>query len=398
VTLLYVAVGMTAASLAVYGAMMALFMRAMLARRAGGTRVLDRAPRVTIFKPLAGHDDDLEANLESFASIDYPSFEILLGVASASDPAYKIARGFLARHPDLVRLGARVVVTDPEAAINPKVAQLVGLERVATGELYVISDSNVRVRSGYLWSLVAELADERVGMVTSLFAGSGEQTLGAALENLQLCASSVPGYVAMNAVLTRPLTVGKSMAIRRRDLARLGGFHPVGDVLAEDFALGRRFLDAGFLVRTSLDTVENRNVGCSVMRTVERHTRWSKLRRALFPAGFAVEPILTPIVVASVAWAVAPPKLTAAILAVICLVQTATALCAVRVLRGQWLAWWYAPLEIVRSYLTFFCWLRAVASRRIEWRGHTFTLTRGSVIMPDVSLSERSGGRTRLAA
>ena len=104
----------------------------------------------------------------------------------------------------------------------------------------------------------------------------------AALENLQLSAHAAPGLLAMDAITSRPLTVGKSMAIRRRDLARLGGFRPVGGVLAEDHALGRRFLDAGFAARTTLDPVENRNVGCSFART-ERHTRWSKMRRSLFP-------------------------------------------------------------------------------------------------------------------
>jgi ceramide glucosyltransferase len=395
VNLVHIAVAMTAASLVLYGAMMALFMRAMLKRRAHPAATLARAPRVSIFKPLAGHDDDLEANLESFARIDYPSFEILLGVASPLDPAYSHAHRFATRHP---RICARIVITDPDAAINPKVAQLIGLERVATGELYVISDSNVRVHPGYLWSLAASLADERVGMVTSLFAGAGERTLGAALENLQLCASTVPGYVAMNAVSPRPLTVGKSMAMRRRDLVRLGGFAPVGDVLAEDHALGRRFLDAGFLVRTSLDTVENRNVACSFMRTVERHTRWSKLRRTLFPIGFAAEPILTPIVVASAAVGLTPSKVTAAILGATCVLQTASALVAVRLLRGRWLAWWYAPLEVIRSYVTLLCWLRASVSLRLEWRGHAFRLTRGSVIVRVDAESERSPGRARLAA
>jgi ceramide glucosyltransferase len=389
-----IAVAMTAASFALYGAMMALFVCAMLRRRHRPRVAVDRAPRVTIFKPLAGLDDDLEGNLESFAGIDYPSFEILLGVASVFDPAYAAARRFIDRNP---RVTARVVVTDPEAATNPKVAQLVMLDRVATGEIYVISDSNVRVSPAYLWSLVAELADERVGMVTSLFAGSGERTLGAALENLQICACTIPGYVAMNAVSPRPLTVGKSMAVRRRDLARLGGFLPVGDVLAEDYALGRRFLDAGFLIRTSLETVENRNVACSITRTFERHTRWSKLRRALVPSGFALEPILTPIVVATAAGVLAPGTATSGLLVGALVLQTALALIAVRLLRGQWLAWWYAPLEIIRSYVMLLCWLRACVSRRIEWRGHAFTLTRGSVIVR-TDAPERPASGARLAA
>ncbi len=275
VSLVHLAVALTAASLALYFTMMFLFARGMLGRRGQPKRQLDRAPRVSIFKPLAGRDDDLEDNLESFARIDYPSFELLLGVASVEDPAYAVARRFVARHR---RVDARVVLTDPDATFNPKVAQLVGLEQAATGEVYVVSDSNVRVQPEYLWSLVEQLADESVGMVTSLFAGTGERTLGAALENLQVCAHTAPGLVALEAVSDNPLTVGKSMAIRRRDLARLGGFRPVGQVLAEDYALGRRFFEAGFQARTSLEAVENRNVGCSIQRTLERHTRspsWS---------------------------------------------------------------------------------------------------------------------------
>ena len=394
-SLVHLAVALTAASLTLYSTMMLLFARGMLSRGRSPAKPVDRAPRVTILKPLAGKDDDLEANLESFARIDYPSFEILLGVASADDPAYPVARRFVARHS---RLGARVVLTDRDAAVNPKVAQLAGLEREATGEVYVISDSNVRVKPGYLWALVAELADERVGMVSSLFAGTGERTLGAALENLQLCCHAAPGLVATDAVSSRPLTVGKSMAIRRRDLARLGGFLPVGDVLAEDHALGRRFLDAGFLARTSLDAVENRNVGCSMARTLERHTRWSKMRRALSPVAFAVEPIMTPVVMASVGVVLAPGKLTVALLAGTCVAQTTAALVSVRALRGYWLPWRYLPLEIVRSYVGLFCWARACASRRIEWRGNAFLMTRGTRIVPVEGDGERASARARLAA
>jgi ceramide glucosyltransferase len=379
VSLVNLLVAATTASLALYVTMLALFARALTKRRGARAPQIDRAPRVTLFKPLAGSDDDLDGNLESFARIDYPSFEILFGVASPSDPAFAAVRRFIVKHP---RLDARLVVTDPHAAMNPKVAQLIGLEGLATGEVCVISDSNVRVAPTYLWSLVAELADERVGIVTSLFAGTGERTLGAALENLQLCAATAPGLAALAAVSRAPFTVGKSMAVRRRDLAVLGGFRPVGHVLAEDFVLGRRFLDAGLLAKTSFEVVENRNVVCSIARTIERHTRWAKMRRSLKPAMFVAEPVLTPIVVATVALALAPSKSTAALLAGVALVQTACALLAVRLLRGQSLAWWYAPLEVVRSYVTLLSWISAWASNRIAWRGHPFILRSGSVIVP----------------
>jgi ceramide glucosyltransferase len=391
-------VAATTLSLTLYGAMMFLFVRSMLSRasrRAVPPSARVGAPRVSILKPLAGYDDDLDANLESFARIDYPAFEILFGVSRPDDPAFPAARAFAARHPEL---DVKVCVTDPDAAMNPKVAQLVGLRAAAAGAVVVISDSNVRVPASYLESMVAGLDDARVGMVWSVFTGEGERTLGAALENLQICASTMPGIVALNAVSPRTLVVGKSMAFRVQDLDRMGGFGSVGDVLAEDYVLGRRFLDAGFLIRTSLDAVENRNVTGSLGTMIDRHTRWAKLRRSLLPQGFVFEPIMTPIVVGTVGLVVAPSLETAGAFAAACLVQTCAAMVAVFAARGRWLAWWNAPLEIVRSYVLVLCWARACVSRRIAWRGHPFTLQSGSVIVPLPASQGRSSGRTRLAA
>ncbi len=189
VVFLGLAVAITTTSLVLYGTMMVLFIVAMRRRARLGTLPSPTAsPRVSILKPLAGEDDDLVENLESFARLAYPAFEILFGVASVTDPAYAIASAFVSRHPEVA---ARLVLTAPEAAINPKVAQLVGLESVATGEICVISDSNVRVSPTYLSSLVRELDDQTVGMVTSLFVGTGERTIGAAIENLS-CARPRP--------------------------------------------------------------------------------------------------------------------------------------------------------------------------------------------------------------
>lgn len=380
------AIALTGASVVLYGAMMSIFVVAMRrardrlreSRRARAFAPNKAGPRVTVFKPLAGYDDDLEENLESFARLDYPDFEILIGVAAGADPALPLAHRFAARHRDL---RIRIVSTDPDAARNPKVAQLLGLETVATGEIYVISDSNVRVEPDYLWPLVNELADDRVGIVSNVFAGTGEQTAGAAIENLQLCAATTAGIVAMGVATGRVLTVGKSMAVRRRSLGAIGGFRSVGEVLAEDHLLGRRFLEAGFEPRMCLSVVENRNVAGSIRRSFERHTRWAKLRRSLDPRAFAAEPILCPIVIASIAVAFSPSPLSAGLYAAIVIGQTACALTAMRVLRGHALRARYWPLEVVRSYVVLFCWIRACFSRRIDWRGHSFELGPGSVIV-----------------
>jgi ceramide glucosyltransferase len=370
----------TATALALYLVMMVTFARAVLSkRRAGEGEPLERAPRVSIYKPLAGADDDLAGNLASFAAIDYPSYEVLFGVASATDPAAAVARAFLQAHP---KVCARLVLTDPSVAVNPKVAQLLALDRRATGDIVVISDSNVRVPPSYLWPLARALAEPEVGLVTNIFVGTGERSIGAALENLQLGSVTAPGVVAASRLLKEPLTIGKSMAMRRRDVARLGVLHAVTDVLAEDHVLGRVFLNAGFAVRTSLETVENRNVACSLRRTLERHSRWAKMRRSITPVGFALEPFLSPLTIASVVAVLAQSRLSLAVVLVAALLQTTFAFAAIKMLRGRTLAWYYAPLELVRTYVTLACWARAWCSRRIAWRGHEFLLAEGSAIVP----------------
>jgi ceramide glucosyltransferase len=348
-----------------------------LARRARGRRPR-REVLVSILKPLAGAEAELAENLASFAHLE-GRYEILFGVASADDAAVGPARAFMARYP---KVAARLLVTDPEAAVNPKVAQLMGLLAAAKGEVVVVSDSNVRVPRDYLTALCCELERPGVGLVTSLIGGTGERNLGAALENLQLGAVIAPAVATSQLVLQRPLTVGKSMAMYRRDAVRIGALDRVADLLAEDYVLGRVFAEAGLEVRTSYVAVENRNVRSSLRRVVERHTRWAKMRRAISPATFFLEPLMAPVAVATPAFVLAPCRTTAVLLLTSALVQTAGAWVTTRVLRGRWLAARYLPLEIARTFVLLFCWAMACASRRVSWRGHAFQLGKDSRITP----------------
>lgn len=64
------------------------------------------------------------------------------------------------------------------------------------------------------------------------------------------------------------------------------------------------------------------------------------------------------------------------------LLQIALGQLALRALRGRALPWYYAPLDVMRAYVALACWVRALVSRRVTWRGHAFILGPGSELVP----------------
>jgi ceramide glucosyltransferase len=142
----------------------------MLARHLARRTPAPRArPPISILKPLCGLDDELADNLAVFAALPYPDYEVVLGVASAADPAYVVAAETVRRWPSRFRL----VIQRGAPGLNPKVNQLLGLAQEARAEILVVSDSNTRVPAGYLDEIASCFEDPTVGLVTHAIAGSG---------------------------------------------------------------------------------------------------------------------------------------------------------------------------------------------------------------------------------
>jgi ceramide glucosyltransferase len=330
-------------------------------------------PPVTILKPLCGADAELANNLESFFEQDYPSYELVFGVRDPNDPALAVVAQLERRDP---HVPCRVIVHGGGGGINPKVDNLVGMLPHATCDLLLISDSNVRAPRHYLSELVDTYHQSpNVGLVTNLFAGSGENTLGAALENVQLNGFCAAG-AALPTLLGDALVVGKSMFFSRREFEKLGGFARVANVLAEDFVIGKMYQHAGRRVCIAPTVLENVTTTMTLKNFLDRHLRWSMLRWRLRPLAALLEPLTSPLVLLPLAvWLGGSAGITWAI-----------SMLALRdvggwiALRGFSRAWLPALLSPLRELLILAVWIRAPFKRHVTWRGHRVRLGAGTLL------------------
>ena len=337
----------------------------------GGSRP---AP-VSVLKPLNGADSGLYENLRSFFEQDQLDLELVFGVTDANDAALAVVARLQGEFPNLP---CQVVVHDgAAAALNPKVNNLLGMLPRARYDLVLISDSNVRAPKHYVSELarVHEAAGARAGIVTNLFAGNAENTLGGALENVQLngfCAagSALPTLVGDAAV------IGKSTLFSRSMLDRLGGLSRLSCVLAEDFILGKMFQNAGLRVIIAPTVLESPNAGLTPRAAFARHLRWSMLRWRLRPTAALLEPLTSPLLVLPFAWQLFG---SAALLWFV-------ALLAVRdvggwvTLRGWRRAWLPLLLGPIRELVAPFAWALGTFKRHVSWRGQRLRISAGTLL------------------
>jgi ceramide glucosyltransferase len=329
-------------------------------------------PPVSVLKPLCGNDPGLRQNLESFFRQDHPNCELIFGVTDERDAALDVVRELARAFP---HVACRIIVHAGTGALNPKIDNLLGMLPHARHDLALVSDSNVRAPAHYVRELAQIYALERPGLVTNLFAGVGEASLGAALENVQLSGFCAAG-IALPTLLGDALLVGKSALFSRRRLERLGGLRKLSDVLAEDYVMGKTFAHAGGRIIVAPTVLENVTGSMTLRTMLERQLRWTMMRFRLLPIAAALEPVASPLVLLPLAWLLLGPWAIA----------WAAAMLAVRDL-GGWLVLrgrtrWYLPLLLapLREVLVLATWCVAPLKHRVSWRGKRFRLGAGTLL------------------
>jgi ceramide glucosyltransferase len=231
-------------------------------------------PPVSILKPLKGTDPEMYESFRSYCLQDYANYEIVFGVSNTSDPAIPSVEALRKQFPER---SIQLVVCPKILGANVKVSNLEQMVQAARYEYLIVNDSDIRVEPDYLRRIVPPLADGTTGMVTCLYRGVAADTLGSRLEALGISTDFCAGVIAAR-LLEGGLSfgLGSTLAFRRDDLKKIGGFESMADFLADDYELGNRISRLGLKVVLSDVVVETHLPAYDFRGFLAHQMRWAR--------------------------------------------------------------------------------------------------------------------------
>jgi ceramide glucosyltransferase len=355
------------------------------AERSGPAAASQLRPRVTILKPVHGDDPALEDNLHSFCAQDYAPFDVVFGVLDAADPALGAIRRIAAEFAG----STTVVAGDGVVRFrNPKIATLAAMIAHATGDLLVISDSDMRVTPDYLDAVVAPFADARVGAVTCMYRGEpAANDPASVLGAMWITEQFAPSVLVANALEPLTYCFGSTMAVRREALDAIGGLPALGDHLADDHTLGRLIAGRGHRVALADYVVTNVVAEPSLRGLFEHELRWARTIRTVRAASYPGIALTYPVPLALLHLALTRNRaraLPAVVLALLARVALGRAAQGVFAERSTFEARRRpSPLLIpLRDALGIVVWAWGLTGRAVRWRDDALRVSEHGALEP----------------
>jgi ceramide glucosyltransferase len=339
------------------------------------------APPVSLLKPLDGAEPNLEAHIESFFNQNYPYFEILFCARSATDAGLEIARSISARYP---HIPARFLSTGEVTYINAKVSSLELMDAAARHDIFIISDSDVRVAPNYIREVIAPFADEKVGAVTCLYRGVADQGLWSMLEAAGMSVEMTSGVLTANLLEGMKFALGPTMAVRRSCVQRMGGFGVLGPYCSDDFLLGAQVAAQGKTVVLSHHVIDHIILNLSFAASLRHQIRWMKSTRFSRPLGHLGTALTFSVPFGFLACltgiAMHRPIFGLSLLAY----SVVNRMILAALVGSQAVQERHLPRTIllypVRDFLGFCCWAASYLGSTILWRGRRYRLSRGGLM------------------
>jgi ceramide glucosyltransferase len=348
-------------------------------------------PAISLFKPLHGDEEGLEANLRTFFEQDYlrhgaavaensvSRMELLFCARSEADEGLEIARRVAADYPEIT---SKFVTSGAPWAANAKVCSLAAMAKVATHDLWAISDSDVRVSRDYLRRIVLPFAEEQVGCSTCLYRGVVlKGGLWSQLEAVGMTIEMSSGICADSLVEPVRFALGPTMVTRRACVEEMGGFESMADYCADDFVLGNRIAKNGHKVVLSGHAIDHMVLQADFVDSMSHQVRWMKSTRFSRPKGHFGTGLTFGVPFGVMAWVGAlllglPVVGWCALLGSV-LGRIVQAWVVGRYVVRERRIWTAMILFPLRDLIGPLIWALSYASNRIQWRGEIYELVEG---------------------
>jgi ceramide glucosyltransferase len=362
-------------------------------RREPAQQFPEYTPPVSLLKPVCGLDFGSYENFASFCRLEYPAYEILFAVNDERDPAVPVIQRIIADFPER---RIRLLVGAEQIGTNRKVNNLARLALEAQHEVLVLTDGDVRVGSRYLREVVAPLADQKTGAVTSFYRGIAERNLWAEIEAVGVSSDFFAGVLMAGWTEGIRFALGASIATTTEWLGKMGGFKAIADTLADDYELGRRIATAGGEVILSQETVWTMYPAETVRGFWNHQLRWARTIRLCRPFSYVgllftqgLPWVLLAAMIAPAAW-VATAYLLAYLILRLAMAWT-VGVWGVRddVLRRRL---WLVPL---RDALYFLVWLASFGSNQVNWGSAEYVIRNGKMARLAESARTEANGATQ---
>jgi ceramide glucosyltransferase len=322
--------------------------------RGGATR---STQPVSILKPIRGADPFLREAIRSHTVLS-GEYEFLCGVADSHDAALPL----LGEFPSV-----RVIESHTQA-LNAKVGVLADLAAAARYAVLIVNDADIRVEPDYLARVSAPLSDPSVGLVTCLFRTKGT-TFASRFEGLGVSTEFAPGALVARTVGVDEFAMGSTLAFRRADLNRIGGFAAIGEYVADDYQLGARIHALGLKCVLS-DVVVETGLSGGWGEVWRHQIRWARTVRVSKPGGYVGLPITNATLWALVLIALGRWDLAAIVLALRLWMAMQAGWFVLRS-REVLKFWWLIP---IRDLFGLAVWMMGLFGETVIWRGRTLKL------------------------
>jgi ceramide glucosyltransferase len=269
------------------------------------------------------------------------------------------------------------VVDSDTLAANAKVGVLIDLVAAASHPVLVVNDADIRVEPDYLTRVTAPLTNPRVGLVTCLYRPVGD-SFAARFEGLGVATDFAPSALVARLLGVDEFAMGSTLAFRREDLDRIGGFASVADYLADDYQLGRRIHELGLKCMLS-DMVVETHLGGGWRQVWQHQVRWARTIRVSRFGGYLGLPVTNATLWAVIAVAGGRSDLGVALLAIRLAMALASGWGVLRS-RDVLYLWWLVP---GRDLFGFAVWVAGLFRNSVVWRGQHLRLDRFGKIHAD---------------